>query len=462
MIKNIAKNHVCKIVVAMFCLLMLVHGQCGYAGIEKYLIPVSSHLYKLGTEDRFVRVGKMELAAEIESYLRNGRLREIHIRVDQDSIKQVILRAIIEELRENKALTILDLRSNKIGDEGFKALAESLCTNRTLTTLDLWDNNIGPESMRSLVDMLHTNTTLTMLGLGHNNIGTEGAEILAGALRSNATLTRLTLTGNEIGIDGIRAIADALHNNTTLTVLSLGRNSIGSEGADVLAEFLRTNNKLIALYLWGNDIGTEGARILAEALRTNNALTVLDLGNPSRSIIGPDAVKILIDNYSLLELHGDYNLCKKILLRNNQLIKLLHKVKRANAFTFAIGFHNNPLRDVAPNILGFAGLNIHNRPRFGNIQDYNNEGIRDKIFNGTLEDIIRLFYFGNNADYRGILREVNIIRRLQMEILLENRHEVPSEMLELPEDLPIGTVLLKTEGQIQQQSLVEQIFWGSS
>ena len=93
-----------------------------------------------------------------------------------------VCQAFAEALQHNKAITILDLRDNKMGDEGGKArvgvlgawwtfcllvafawqaLAEALKHNKAMTTLDLWGNNIGDEGgkahvsvWRSLVDFL--------------------------------------------------------------------------------------------------------------------------------------------------------------------------------------------------------------------------------------------------------------------------------------------------------------------
>ena len=61
---------------------------------------------------------------------------------------------------------------------------------------------------------------------------------------------------------------------------------------------------------------------------------------------------------------------------------------------------------------------------------------------------MELFYYGNNADYGEILREVNQIRYLQREIFLEHYREIPEGLIELPENLPIDAFRLTREGML--------------
>ena len=53
--------------------------------------------------------------------------------------------AIAKALETNTTLLKLDLRSNKIGDEGAKAITKALETNTTLSGLNLNSNMIGKE-----------------------------------------------------------------------------------------------------------------------------------------------------------------------------------------------------------------------------------------------------------------------------------------------------------------------------
>lgn len=395
--KNIARNCVNKTVVAMFCLVMLVYGQCGYAVIEKYLTPVEGIFYELGNKDSPVKIETVELAEEIAIYLQGRLLRTAHIGCWYDISPRIILDVLIQTLHNNATLNMLDLRHNNLYYEDVDAIANALIHNSTLFWFELHNNGISD----------------------------EGTVMLAEALQSNVILSTLILECNDIGNAGAKALSEVLQYNTALTTLSLKSNNIEYEGAKAIAEALRYNTVLTTLNLEANYIGNEGVQAIHEAL---------------------------IDNYTILVFKHSFGTeeNEKILLRNRLLLKLLHKVKRASAFTFKIGFGRTPIRDILSNILGFAGLDVYDRPVFGNVQHYNNEGIRDTIFRGCLENIIRLFYNGNNADYREIVREVNQIRRLQIEIFREHHRDIPDGLLlELPEYLP------------QPRNLAATAFWAS-
>ncbi|KAK5797292.1 hypothetical protein F5H01DRAFT_385237 [Linnemannia elongata] len=64
----------------------------------------------------------------------------------------------------NSTLTTLDLKRNKIGDNGARALSEALKTNSTLTTLNLESNNIGNNGAQALSRALKINSTVTISG----------------------------------------------------------------------------------------------------------------------------------------------------------------------------------------------------------------------------------------------------------------------------------------------------------
>lgn len=78
--------------------------------------------------------------------------------------------AIAEALKNNTALTFLNLGYNTIGDSGAAAIAEALKSNAALTELRLHSNNIGDSGAAALVEMLEINTAVTMLPLDNNNV----------------------------------------------------------------------------------------------------------------------------------------------------------------------------------------------------------------------------------------------------------------------------------------------------
>jgi len=56
-----------------------------------------------------------------------------------------VLLPLAEAIVQSKTMTTLDVRENKIGDEGAKALAEAIVQSKTMTTLDVGFNSIGDE-----------------------------------------------------------------------------------------------------------------------------------------------------------------------------------------------------------------------------------------------------------------------------------------------------------------------------
>ena len=112
----------------------------------------------------------------------------------------------------NRVLTNLDLRYNKIGDEGAKAIADSLKSGMAvLTTLELTGNSIRDEGAKAIAEALKVTAVLTTLDLSRNSVGVEGAKAIADSLKSGmAVLTTLNLAGNSIRDEGAIAIAEAL------------------------------------------------------------------------------------------------------------------------------------------------------------------------------------------------------------------------------------------------------------
>ena len=73
-------------------------------------------------------------------------------------------------MRGNHTLTSLDLRENKIGDEGCAALGEALGVNRGLRCLVLWSNDIGGAGISGLATGLAANSSLQILDMGDNRV----------------------------------------------------------------------------------------------------------------------------------------------------------------------------------------------------------------------------------------------------------------------------------------------------
>lgn len=153
------------------------------------------------------------------------------------------------------------------------ALVEALKDNKIVTVLNLGSNKIGDDEAKVIANVLKNNTTLTALFLDNNEIGHEGAMAIAEALKSNKTLTQLGIVANNIGNKGVEALAAALNVNTTLTILDFFRNHFDdvTSGLNIMYEL--DKNRLLT-------IDEEGAKVALELInkelgKANNFGTLL-------------------------------------------------------------------------------------------------------------------------------------------------------------------------------------------
>jgi hypothetical protein len=129
-----------------------------------------------------------------------------------------------------------------------------LTANSTLTDLDVSDNRKGAgldgpaKFVKELAIGLRNNRALSSVNVLFNNIGTEQAWALANILKEHATLKSLCgNTGNETELDmngKMHGVGDAIMlvaeiiDNRAMTSLNLASSKLGVEGAKILAACL--------------------------------------------------------------------------------------------------------------------------------------------------------------------------------------------------------------------------------
>ena len=210
--------------------------------------------------------------------------------------------AIVNFLKKQNEILMINLRDNKIGclgckeickvfsdgnckhislrlgrniatDEGVEYLAEALKhSNCKLHSLDLSGNYLTNEVVKYLAEALkYSNCKLNSLNLTGNYLTNEGVKYLAEALKdSNCELNSLNLTGNYLTDEGIKYLAEALKDsNCKLNSLNITKSNLTNEGINYLAEALKDSNcsTLNSLNLTYNKFTDEGAKCLAEALK---------------------------------------------------------------------------------------------------------------------------------------------------------------------------------------------------
>jgi Ran GTPase-activating protein (RanGAP) involved in mRNA processing and transport len=198
-------------------------------------------------------------------------------------------------------LTALDLRNNRINDEGLQALAESphlanlsvlrlggnvfqdagaqaLASSahlRRLAVLDLSGNGIGGPGLEALADS-EILAQVTDLNLASNFIGVASVQTLTRSPRL-ARLAHLDLSQNQLQPDSARVLAGS-PNLTRLRTLALSSNRLGNEGAAALAAAPHLP-RLATLRLDNNGIGKNGAEALADSPYLGRLLRLEVRGN---------------------------------------------------------------------------------------------------------------------------------------------------------------------------------------
>ena len=196
-----------------------------------------------------------------------------------------IVKSIKPKDKNNKKgrFAYLNLNSNNFGNIGLLSVNELLFQMPSLTHLDVGDNRYDWDGMIAVLSALKTsNNTLKVLNLDdpaykqpeQNFFNHFGKMFL-----SNSGLTKLSLKYNKIRYEGACIIIYSLINNTSLTVLDLSGNQICFQGMIYMRDYLKKNNILKSLILAGNKLRDRGIQVLSEGLPANSTLVHLDVTN---------------------------------------------------------------------------------------------------------------------------------------------------------------------------------------
>jgi len=263
-------------------------------------LPIFDHL-KEGRGGRFdLKIGMYGIgdksAIALGTFLRACDLDLQVLDVSYNSIHDMGMKAILDAIRCQAYLRIIDLSGNYCSHAAGLSIARMFTTNnmRHLYELNLSSCSILDESMRAIADAFVGNNALKRLLLSNNRISRSGAPI-AKLIAHNATITELDLSWNNLRNADAEHVAEALGSDTVLRTLNLGWNNFGSAGpiaATALA--LTTNAALTKLDLSWNRVRENGCALLGDALKTNRSLRyfIMD-GNP----VGDEGGKRLLDKH---------------------------------------------------------------------------------------------------------------------------------------------------------------------
>lgn len=184
---------------------------------------------------------------------------------------------LINSLKINSSLQILNLSSSVISDTQIKELYNGLKNNSNLVSLNMSHTRLGNSGAKILSQLLITNSSIRTLEFWGSNISFEGATNLAYALIINSSLTSLNLSNNCIGNTGASEIANTISTNSSLRSLDLAMNGIDNVGMITFATGITRNEGLTYLNLGFNTLSPPVGRLLRHAQKCNSKLHKLEL-----------------------------------------------------------------------------------------------------------------------------------------------------------------------------------------
>lgn len=221
-------------------------------------------------------------------------------------------KALSQTFRDLPNLKELNIRSNRIAEEGLNTLLTSL-KKKNMTVLDLSNNVLSINSIKTLTSMLNSfESCIEKLSLESINLTLKGLKIIITALRSNHSLQELNIANNKLGHGCGSLIKELVCQTTTLKKLDLHWNLFkGQEGVFVF-EGLGLNDTLKGVDLSWNSIGSEMCTVeaLCWFLASESMIEHLDISHNRISFdSGITLGNALKNNRTILGLHVEGNYC---------------------------------------------------------------------------------------------------------------------------------------------------------
>ena len=278
----------------------------------------------------------------------NPDLEELYL--SNNSLGSSVM-VILQALKENSKLQVLNLNNNNMTGDVAEDLANVIKNNLSLEELYLSNNSLGPSAI-VILKALKESSKLQMLNLNDNNMTGAVAEDLAYVIKSNPDLEELYLSDNSFG-SSVMMIVQALKENSKLKILNLSKNDINGEVAEGLATVIRNNSSLQKLYLFSNSL-KQSALVILQALKENSMLKVLNLsGNDMTGEIAKNLANVIKSNTGLEQLH---------LLNNNlgpSAIVILKALKENSKLKLLDLNGNHMTGEVAEDLANVLKTNSH-------------------------------------------------------------------------------------------------------
>ncbi|KAI8843930.1 hypothetical protein BJ741DRAFT_589591 [Chytriomyces cf. hyalinus JEL632] len=152
-------------------------------------------------------------------------------------------RLISSALLENKTVQKLDLSHNKIGCAGARGVAKVLASsNCLLTHLDISNNHIKQGGAHSLGKALQVNSSLIHLNLRMNRLGDDGGADFCACLTKVVSLST-AIKPPATGMDGNLSKGAAHHVASVLCSLDMASNGLGMDTVQALCVLLKKGGR---------------------------------------------------------------------------------------------------------------------------------------------------------------------------------------------------------------------------
>lgn len=273
---------------------------------------------------------------------------------------------------------ILNYSGKKFTSAHVKKLAEQIRNNTTLTELNLRDNRIDDEGAEALADIIGMpHASLRIIHLGNNTISNKGAQALAEAMVTNHTITLLELERNNAITQGeiLQQIAKIQRRNyLEQSELSLAINERSSIAPASLYSD-RTEN-------------TDDSSVSASEARSLNSIIVNEKGKMSVSLSIPfTEIECEINSENLLG-YGAFGRVYKGVYRHEQVaIKFITNMNSLEEFKREVSFMAHFRSAYLTSLYGACFESSH----YGLVMPYAENGSLDKhLENVQLTNKMRL------------------------------------------------------------------------
>ena len=196
------------------------------------------------------------------------------VKLDLWNRKIIDTKRFVNSLKNNTYLRCLEIR---YGGYYFSAdeIVEILKYNTSLQKIIIYGmKNISEGNFNKIINTLKINISLRILDIGYGHINDDNAGEIANMLKVNTTLQKIYIYNNKINENGLIEIINALRINTTLKVLDIEHNKfrekdVKEEIIDIL-QYNYTLKKLIGVDL-GDFLSPENRNLRRRFLTTKCA-----------------------------------------------------------------------------------------------------------------------------------------------------------------------------------------------